>query len=525
MTADAAVVGSGPNGLSAALTLARAGLSVRVYEAAEHLGGAASTIRVDGALHDTGSAVHPTALVSPFFRAIGLADAVDFAVPDLSYAHPLPGGETALIWRSLERTLAGLEQHSRADAAAYRRLIAPLAHRGVALGELLLRPLLPVPPALAPPTFSGTTAAVRLGVATLAAAAGSSAVAAGLPNRYMPEAVSAVLAGLRGHMPGGSCGPAAQGAGLFLGALAHHGWPIPRGGSGAITAALAAMIDAALAGTPRPRAEESAGGAARAPANGRGRAWLELGHPVADRAELDEPIVLFATSAEHVASAVARMPERYRAALRDTRRGPGSAVVHLLTNAPIPWADPRLDAAGTVHLGGSAAEIVAGERASSRRFDPANPYVLLSQPSRFDPARAPAGQHVVWAYTHVPHGVELAEIGGEAAVIDAVVGQVERSAPGFRDTIVRSWAQGPRQLERENPALVGGDITGGAVDLRGMLARPVFSRPTLSGAPWRTPVPGVYLASSSAAPGPAVHGMAGHLAARAAIADAYPPQG
>ncbi|MCO1337693.1 hypothetical protein BJH93_02125 [Kocuria polaris] len=524
MTADAAVVGSGPNGLSAALTLARAGLSVRVYEAADHLGGAASTIRVDGALYDTGSAVHPTALVSPFFRAIGLADAVDFAVPDLSFAHPLPGGEPALIWRSLERTLAGLEQHSRADAAAYRRLIGPLAHRGVALGELLLRPLLPVPPALVSLTYSGTTAAARLGVATLAAAAGSTMAGSGLPGQYMPEAVSAVLAGLRAHMPGGSYGPAAQGAGLFLGALAHHGWPIPKGGSGAITAALAAMIDDALADT-RYGAGGPAAQAARTRANGRPRAWLELGHTVADRAELDEPIVLFATSAEHVASAVARMPERYRAALRNTRRGPGSAVVHLLTDAPAPWADPRLAAAGTVHLGGSAAEIVAGERASRRRFDPANPYVLLSQPSRFDPARAPAGRHVVWAYTHVPHGVDLGEIGGEAAVIDAVVGQIERSAPGFRDAVVSAWVQGPRQLERENPALVGGDITGGAVDLRGMLARPAASRSALAGVPWRTPVPGVYLASSSAAPGPAVHGMAGHLAARAAIADAHPPQG
>lgn len=492
MTADAAVVGSGPNGLAAALTLARAGWTVRVYEAADHLGGASSTARIDGVLHDLGSAVHPTALVSPFFREIGLADAVEFVTPPVSYAHPLPGGPSSagaargagpvLVYRDYERTLEGLRQHSPAAARAYAQVFGPLVGRGPELGRLFLSE----PPLLAGGHRGDTSSrefALRRESAlwqerTTAARLARSVAAAYRP--HMPIEVSSALEGARAHIPGGSYSPAAAVAGLFLGALAHHGWPVPVGGSGAITQAMASKIEELT-----------------------GPGWLELGRRVGDRRELDEPVVLWAAAPETLAGA------------RAPRRGPGSAVVHLTTNAPIPWADARLAEAGTVHLGGTAATIRRGERAAARRLDPTNPYVLLSQPSQFDPTRAPAGTHALWAYVHVPAGADLAALGGEAAVAGTVVRQIERQAPGFADTVTAALVRSPQELERGNPALIGGDIAGGMTDARGMLSR-VRRRQPVAGA-------GTYLASSSAWPGPAVHGMPGHLAARHALAEAEGP--
>ncbi|WP_309081811.1 NAD(P)/FAD-dependent oxidoreductase [Zhihengliuella sp.] len=505
---EAAVVGSGPNGLAAAVTLARAGARVTVYEAAPAIGGAARTAVRDvpgvGEVHyDVGSAVHPTALVSEFLAGVGLTERVEFARPEISYAHPLPtGGDTArgrggtgpggsgaaagLAWRDPDRTLAGLAAAAPAEADAYRRIVLPLARRTEDLARLLLHPVLPLP-ALGPRGRGATTAA-RLALASAALAVPP---LHGALTRRAPV-VAAMLAGLRAHLPGGGTGPGAQGAALLLAALAHgQGWAIPRGGSGAITGALAAVL---------------------AEAGGR----IELGRRIDDRRELPQPLVLFDTAPEAFAAAVPGLPAAVERRLLERRRGPGAAVVHFVTGAPVPWADPRLGAAGTLHLGGGAVELAASERASRSRFPAENPYVLLSQPSVVDPGRAPAGHHVLWTYTHVPPGGPGAE-----AVRAAVQAQIERHAPGFGATVLDAWVEGPADLEAGNPNLVGGDIAGGAVDTRGLLLRPGFGlRSSLGGAPWRSPAAGVYLCSASTPPGPAVHGMAGHLAARAALADA-----
>lgn len=460
--ADAAVIGAGPNGLAAALTLARAGLSVRLIERNKQVGGGARTLELGypGAVHDVGSAVHPMALASPFFASIGLREKVDFVVPELSFAHPLPGGRAALAWRELERTVSGLG----AQGPGYRRLLGPIVERIDSTADTLMHELLRVP---------------RHPVAL--AVFGLRAAALVVPGLGTGESSAALLAGLSAHTAGGGRGPASTGAGLFLGATAHAGgWPIPVGGSQSISNALAAML-------------RQAGGS------------IELDTEVRHLAEIGERVVLFDTSPEALAEIAAPvLPDRYLRALRGTRRPPGSCVVHYVLNAPVPWLRPELADAGTVHLGGSAGMVRREERRVRTGISRA-PYAIVSQPSRFDPSRAPAGKHVLWAYCHVPHG-DPSDMG---AIMTA---QIEAVAPGFADTIVHAQTITAPGLQAQNPNLLGGDLSGGATDLLGMVRRPV-----LSADPWKTPAKGIYLASSSTPPGPAVHGMNGHLAARSAL--------
>lgn len=462
MVFDAAVIGAGPNGLAAALTLARAGLKVRLIERNSGVGGAARTLELGypGALHDVGSAVHPMALLSPFFVDIGLARHVDFIVPEISFAHPLPDGRAGIAWHDLDRAVVALG----AEGPGYRRIIEPVARRIEGTADLLLHPLLRLPRDPAALVAFGLRAAQLM-----------------VPRLGTGELAAAMLAGCASHTAGGGRGPATTGAGLFLSAAAHAGgWPIPRGGSQAISDALAHLFT-------------SAGGS------------IELDTQVTELGQVPEKTVLFDTSPEVMAAiAGTRLPEKYATRLRSTRRPPGSCVVHYVLNAPVPWSNPELADAGTVHLGGTATRIIREERRARTETSNA-PYAIISQPSRFDPSRAPAGKHVLWAYCHVPNG-------DPSDMSAAINRQIEAVAPGFTDTIEYSEALTAPALQAQNPNLVGGDITGGMTDMLGMLVRPV-----LSADPWRTPAPGLYLASSSTAPGPAVHGMNGHLAARSAL--------
>jgi phytoene dehydrogenase-like protein len=464
---DAVVVGAGPNGLAAAVTMARAGLAVEVFERASTVGGGARTAEttLPGYLHDLGSAVHPMALASPFFRAFSIESRVDFVVPEVSYAHVLSPDSVGLAWRSLDATVEGLGR----DGGAWRSLLGPLAAHPDALLD----------------TIGDTLVRLPLHPLTLARF-GLRALEQGSPAwnlRFRDQTARAMIAGLAAHASGRMPHPVRAGAGLVLGALAHaRGWPIPVGGSQAISDALAADLLAH-------------GGV------------IHLDREVQSLRELPAARAVLLDVSAPIAARIAgeRLPAGSRRRLQRVRFGNASFRIDLATSAPIPWRDERLARAGTVHLGGTRAAIAAAERATGGVAGvlPRHPFVLLSQPSLFDATRAPRGMHTVWAYTHVPGGS-----GVDAG--ERIIDTIEAAAPGFRDTIVARHSRTAQQLELENPSLVGGDITGGVNDLRQTVARPSLFDP------WRIG-DGVYLASSSAAPGPGVNGLAGWRAALAAL--------
>lgn len=468
MAADAVVVGSGPNGLAAAVTLARAGLAVEVLEANAWIGGGAATreTTLDGFRHDLASAVHPMALGSPFFRAFGLERRVDLLVPDSSFAHPV-AGRVAVAHRDLERTASALGR----DGPAYARLMAPLARRADELARLLTGAL------LAPPMEP--TAALAIAAAT--GWQGTPAWRAGFHEAAAP----ALLTGAAAHTIGRHPRPSTAGSGLLLGALAHaRGWPVPRGGSQAISDALADDL-------------RRHGGAVR------------TGVEIRSLAELDGyDLRLLDVSARGLDRLGGdRLPRRYRRALRALRPGPGVCKIDAALDGPIPWSDPVLADVPTVHLGGTREHIRDAEDQVLRGRLPQRPYVLLVQPSVIDPTRAPAGKGVLWAYTHVPYGcpVDRSEV---------ILDTIEAYAPGLRDRVLASTVTTADRLERVSANFAGGDFAAGAMTMRQLLARPVAS-PT----PWRTPLPGTYLCSAATSPGPAVHGMSGWHAARTALAD------
>ncbi|MFT2710881.1 phytoene desaturase family protein [Clavibacter sp. Sh2036] len=464
---DAIVVGSGPNGLAAAVTMARAGLSVQVHERADTVGGGSRTaeLTLPGFHHDICSAVHPMALASGFFRAFQLDRRIDLVVPEISYAHPLDGGRSGIAYRDIDRTADALG----VDGRAWRQLMGPLAASADRVAQFTNGPLLQVP--RHPPT------AIRLGLRALEQ---------GSPlwnARFRGDVAPAMFTGVAAHaiqtMPSVSTAAAA----LSLGAYAHaRGWPVPVGGSQSI-------VDAMVADLRAHGGEVITGSEVR-----------RLRELPAARA------VLFDTSARALARIASdRLPAGYLRALRRFRYGNAASKVDFALSGPVPWTDPELRCAGTLHVGGTRAEIQAAERdvAAGRHSD--DPYVLVAQPSIDDPGRAPAGKHVLWAYTHVPAGSTVDQT-------EAITRQIERFAPGFRDLILASSSIDAVGMEEHDPNYIGGDIAAGAASVWQLLARPV-----LSPDPWRTPAAGVYLASSSATPGPGVHGMAGYQAARSAL--------
>ncbi|MFZ4896311.1 phytoene desaturase family protein [Plantibacter sp. Mn2098] len=467
---DAIIVGSGPNGLAAGVVLARAGLEVVLYEANPDIGGGARTSEatLPGFRHDWGAAVHPMAFASPFFRDFQLTDRVEFSVPDASYAHPVVGAASGIAWHDLDRTVDALG----ADGAAWRRLFGPLAQH---IDRYIQLAMSPMQQGVRTPL---TTASY--GVRVLAHSTPLGALA--FRDRIAPAMLAGVLAHSIGPIP--SFGTAAPG--LMLGALAHTaGWPIPRHGTQSITDALASDFRA----------------------NG---GTIVTGARITDLAELPPArAVLFDTDpGQLLRIAGRRLAPGYVRALNRFRHGNAASKVDFALSGPIPWADPDIRSAGTVHVGGTRAEISAAEQEVAAGRHAEAPYVLLSQPSIVDPTRAPGSAHSVWTYAHVPAGSDL-------DMTEAVTAQIERFAPGFRDLVLASHATPATAIERGNANFVGGDIAGGAVDLRQLVARP-----RLGADPWRAGT-GLYLCSASATPGPGVHGMGGYHAARTALRDVF----
>lgn len=465
---DVVIVGSGPNGLAAAVLLSRAGLRVAVHEAAGEFGGGARTGEPLGAgiRHDHCSSVHPMAAASPFFRAFDLAaHGVTMLRPEVAYAHPLDGGRAGLAWTDLDHTAEGLGVEGR----RWRRVFAPLVARWPAVAAAALSDL-------RDPAVLSTPAAALLGTGVLA-------------QRFLPQSgtAGAMLTGLNLHGVVRPDGLPATAVGMTLGMLAHAvGWPLPRGGSQAITDAMVADIRA-HGGT------------------------LTADSPVRDVRDLPRARAVVLNTGPAVLARIAGpvLPQRYLRRLARYRYGSGSCTVDFLLSGPVPWTAPGCDRAGTLHLAGTRAEAIAVQRTVASGRPAARPYVLVTQPSAVGDMRAPDGLQTLSAYAHVPRGSDL-------DVSDAVIGQIERFAPGFRDLIVARHVRTAAQLANDNANLVGGDITSGRLSLHQLAFRPRFGID-----PFTTPVAGLYHCSAASPPGPGVHGMAGLHVARRVLRDRF----
>lgn len=464
---DAVIVGSGPNGLAAAITLARAGRSVIVFEAKDTIGGGtrSAQLTLPGFVHDVCSAVHPLAVGSPFLRSLPLKQfGLEWIYPPASLAHPLDDGTAVIVQRSITATSETLG----VDAAAYRRLMKPLAADWDHLAREFLGPLrFPHHP----------ITLLRFGPRALLPAATLARLA------FRGERARAVFAGMACHsiMPLEHITTAAFG--LVLGITAHAvGWPIPKGGAQSIANALGAYF-------------QSLGGE------------IITGCEIEclDQLPSHKAVLFDVTPRQLDRIAGDHLPSTYRRKLQGFRHGPGVFKMDFALDGPIPWIAKECAQAATVHLGGTLEEIAAAEHDVWRGEHPDRPFVLLAQQSLFDATRAPEGKHTVWAYCHVPNG-------STCDISDHISAQIERFAPGFRDRILACSTRTSLEMERYNPNYIGGDINGGVQDWRQL-----FTRPVARINPYTTPAKDIFLCSSSTPPGGGVHGMCGYFAAKAVL--------
>jgi phytoene dehydrogenase-like protein len=468
---DAVVVGAGPNGLAAAIVLARAGLSVRVLEARDEVGGSVRTeeLTLPGFKHDTFSAVYPLGIGSPFLSTLPLErHGLEWTHPLAPVAHPLDGRAAAMLERDFDATGATLG----ADAGAYRTLLEPFVERWPELARDALGPLgIPDHPfVLGRFGLRAFLSAERL-----------------MRSGFREEPARALFAGIAAHagVPLGKLATAAYG--MILAAAGHAvGWPVPRGGAQRLTDAMARHLD-------------ELGGE------------IETGRKVRTLDDLPaaRAVLLDLTPRQILAVAGDRIRGRYRRSLERYRYGAGIFKIDWALSEPIPWSAPECARAGTVHVVGTMEEALAAERIPAEGGVPQKPYVLLAQPTLFDRSRAPEGRHIAWAYCHIPNGCEV-------DMTEAMEAQVERFAPGFRDVVLARRSMGPGELERRNRNLVGGDVNGGAATL-GQL----FFRPALRPNPYSTPAEGLFICSASTPPGGGVHGMCGYYAATAALRSVF----
>jgi phytoene dehydrogenase-like protein len=467
----ALVIGSGPNGLAAAIVLLQAGAEVEVREAAEHVGGGlhSAELTLPEFVHDVCATALPLAVGSPFFRTLDLP--VEWVHPGAPAAHPLDDGTAVVLERGLAETAEGLGR----DGPGYRQLVEPLAEAWSELAPVLFGRLPPPPRRMLRALGAVGSAAVARAVQT--ALGDARAVAESL---FETERARAWFAGHCAHSMLPLERRPSAGFGLTLATLGHAvGWPFARGGSARLADALAARV-------------------------------VELGGSIVTGAAVDElpegaVVLADVVPRELVRIARGRLPERYERRLRWYRHGPGAFKLDWALEGPIPWRAEECRRAGTLHLGGTLDEIAHSEWAAWSGRVVERPFVLLAQATVFDATRGPEGRHTAWAYCHVPNGSSI-------DMTERIEAQVERFAPGFRELVLARRSSAPAELEARNRNLVGGDLNAGAMDLG-----QVFARPAMRLVPWRTPLPGVFLCSGSTPPGGGVHGMCGYWAARAAL--------